>query len=133
MRANAAIGATLWDSSCIGHEIATNFIQVNYTCRSVPSETTPDDMTTKATGSRVDQSQTHSFATGIQVPVPRDTKTIGMTTVHAVINKPMEQPVESMLGTRDSNDLIGDVDNKAGHVAGDSNDLIGWTCSRRQQ
>lgn len=38
----------------------------------------------------------------LAVPVPRDTKTIGMTTVHAVINKPMEQPVESMLGTSKS-------------------------------
>lgn len=37
-----------------------------YYSLTVPSETTPDDMTTKATGSRVDQSQTHSFATGIQ-------------------------------------------------------------------
>ena len=33
MDANAAIKATLWDPQCSRHEVSTNFIDVNYTCK----------------------------------------------------------------------------------------------------
>ncbi|KAI0237649.1 hypothetical protein LSAT2_011789 [Lamellibrachia satsuma] len=56
MRASVAIGAILWDSSCIGHAVATNFIQVNYTCRPVPVEITSNGVTTEVNDKPMEQS-----------------------------------------------------------------------------